>query len=138
MVKLGDLLDITWSVTLLDVRAYSNYELQHNWVIGENPDLTTFQRREMEAGTLTAIQRNINYHGTFYHGRYESGCGVDKTKIPKELLDGQATHMLLPNLFRGGHELVVSVEMPKLVAQMLKDELRQAEDVIKEEDYEAE
>lgn len=36
MVKLGDLLDIIWTVTELNVIAYDNNRLQHKWIIGEH------------------------------------------------------------------------------------------------------
>ena len=48
MVKLGDLLDIIWSVTELHVNAYDNYRLQHEWIIGEHVKETTHQWRSEE------------------------------------------------------------------------------------------
>ena len=132
MVKLGDLLDIIWSVTELHVNAYDNYRLQHEWIIGEHVEETTYQWRDRQRGILSIMDRKINRHGDQIrkNGLCESGWGVNKKNIPQAILDAEVTHM---NLFdswypdKNGKMLSVSVNMDALTVQTLKAELAEIE-----------
>lgn len=132
MVKLGDLLDIIWSVTELHVNAYDNYRLQHEWIIGEHVEETTHQWRRRQQGQLSIIDRKINVHGDQLrkNGLWETGWGPNKKNIPQAILDAEVTHM---NLFdswypdKNGKMLSVSVNMDALTVQTLKAELADIE-----------
>ena len=132
MVKLGDLLDIIWSVTELQVNAYDNYRLQHEWIIGEHVEETTHQWRRRQQGQLSIIDRKINAHSDQLrkNGFWESGWGPNKKNIPQAILDAEVTHM---NLFdywypdKNGKMLSVSVNMDALTVQTLKAKLADIE-----------
>ncbi len=132
MVKLGDLLDIIWRVTELDVRAYDNNRLQHEWIFGEQVDETVHQWYSRTKGELSIIDRKINLHGDQIrkNGLWETGWGPNKKNIPQEILDAEVTHM---NLFdswypdKNGKKLSVSVNMDALTVQTLKAELADIE-----------
>ena len=132
MVKLGDLLDIIWSVTELDVRAYDNNRLQHEWIFGEQVDETVHQWYSRTKGELSIIDRKINLHGDQIrkNGLWETGWGPNKKNIPQEILDAEVTHMLLFDSWYPDHDgkkLSVSVNMDALTVQTLKAELADIE-----------
>ena len=137
MVKLGDLLDIIWTVTELDVRAYDN-RLQHEWIFGESVKETVHMWHQREQGWLSIIDRKINSHGDVIrkNGLWETGWGVNKKNIPQEILDAEVTHMNLFDSWYPNHEgkkLYVSVNMNALTAQTLKAELAEIERPLQEE-----
>ena len=135
MVILGDLLDIIWDVTELDIRAYDNGRLQHEWIIGENVEETYHQWHSRKKGELSIIDRKINRHGDIIrkNGLSEMGWGVNKANIPPVMLAAEVTHMLLSNRLRKnpwdepGQELYVSVNMDALTVLTLKAELAAVE-----------
>ena len=132
MVKLGDLLDIIWRVTELDVRAYDNNRLQHEWIFGEQVDETVHQWYSRTKGELSIIDRKINLHGDQIrkNGLWETGWGPNKKNIPQEILDAEVTHMLLFDSWYPDHDgkkLSVSVNMDALTVQTLKAELADIE-----------
>lgn len=138
MVKLGDLLDIILAVTELDVRAYDNYRLQHEWIFGENVKETVHMWHQRELGWLSIIDRKINLHGDVIrkNGLWETGWGVNKKNIPQEILDAEVWHMNLFDSWYPNHEgkkLHVSVNMNALTAQTLKAELAEIERPLQEE-----
>ena len=132
MVKLGDLLNIIWTVTELNVTAYDDNRLQHEWIIGKHVEETTYQWHDRQRGILSIIDRKINRHGDQIrkNGLCESGWGVNKKNIPQAILDAEVTHM---NLFdswypdHDGKKLSVSVNMDALTVQTLKAELAEIE-----------
>ncbi len=132
MVKLGDLLDIIWRVTELDVRAYYNNRLQHEWIIGEHVKETVHQWYSRTKGELSIIDWKINSHGDLIrkNGLWETGWGVNKNNIPPAILDAEVTHMLLFDSWYPDHDgkkLSVSVNMDALTVQTLKAELADIE-----------
>lgn len=136
MVKLEDLLSIIWNVTLLHISAYSDdLRLYHTYMIGQKIELSVYQWHDVEKGELTAIERQINDHGTVNkRGLAESGWGINIKKIPQEMLESEVWHMsLMPRGSSTGTELIVSVRMPYMAVQMLKDELQQDPGILKQE-----
>ena len=132
MVTLGDLLDIIWRVTELNVTAYDNSRLQHEWIIGEHVEETVHQWHDRKRGILSIIDKKINLHGDILrkNGLWETGWGVNKNNIPPAILAAEVTHMLLFDSWYPDHDgkkLSVSVNMDALTVQTLKAELAEIE-----------
>lgn len=141
MVILGDLLEILHDVTKLEVWAYDNYRLQHEWIFGEGIKETYHQWHSRKKGELSIIDRKINLHSRLKRKEpkvWEDGWDVDKTSIPQQILNTEVTHILLSERggceSPGGRELFVYVNMDALTAQTLKTELATVERPLEYED----
>lgn len=97
MITLRDLLDATWTVTLLHVDLRKpDGELIQSYILGEGQceDIATAeQKSDMHAGKLEMIDAKINHYGDVYkNGNWESGWGTNFRAIPKNLLDAEVVH----------------------------------------------
>ena len=102
MVILKDLLNVLHDVTKLQVWAYDNCLLQHQWIFGEDIDETIHQYHDREKGILSIIDRKINHHNEpRRNGTSEVGWCVKFEAIPKEILDAEVWHILLHGRFEG-------------------------------------
>lgn len=94
MTTLKEILELTWTVTELDVTVReSNGYLIKQYIIGEGcneESATVHQKHQINKGELEMIDRKINYFGD--NGRHGDGWGSKFTEIPKELLDLKVTH----------------------------------------------
>lgn len=137
MVILGDLLDVLFDVTELNVWAYDNCRLQHKWIFGEDVTETIHQYRDRELGKLSIIDRKINVHNEpLRPGRTEIGWAVNMSQIPKEILKAQVTHILLSGRHGEGRELFVYVDMPAMDVEMVRAELAPIERPLEEVTWE--
>ena len=138
-VILSDLLDVLHDVTELQVLAYDNYRLQHEWIFGEGIIETYHQWHRRKNGELSIIDRKINFHNDLKRKNpkvWEDGWGVNKKNIPEEILNTEVTHILLNHRYGsyGGRCLFVYVNMDALTAQTLITELADVERPLEEEE----
>lgn len=94
MTTLKEILDLTWTVTELNVtvRDTKGYLIKQ-YIIGEGcgeETATVHQWHRIKNGELEMIDRKINYFGD--KGRKGDGWGSKFNEIPKELLDLKVTH----------------------------------------------
>lgn len=133
MVILKDLLNILHDVTKLEVWAYADYKLQHQWIFGEDIEETIHQYRDRERGVLSIIDQKINVHNEpKKNGTGEVGWCVKLEAIPKEILNTEVWHILLSGRFEG-RELLVYVNMDTLAVETVKSELAGKERPLNEE-----
>ena len=133
MVILKDLLNILHDVTKLEVWAYADYKLQHQWIFGEDIEETIHQYRDRERGVLSIIDQKINVHNEpKKNGTGEVGWCVKLEAIPKEILNTEVWHILLSGRFEG-RELLVYVNMDALAVETVKSELAGKERALNEE-----
>lgn len=133
MVILKDLLNILHDVTKLEVWAYADYKLQHQWIFGEDIEETIHQYRDRERGVLSIIDQKINVHNEpKKNGTGEVGWCVKLEAIPKEILNTEVWHILLSGRFEG-RELLVYVNMDALAVETVKSELAGKERQLNEE-----
>ena len=133
MVILKDLLNIMHDVTKLEVWAYADYKLQHQWIFGEDIEETIHQYRDRERGVLSIIDQKINVHNEpKKNGTGEVGWCVKLEAIPKEILNTEVLHILLSGRFEG-RELLVYVNMDALAVETVKSELAGKERPLNEE-----
>ena len=139
-VILSDLLDIIWDVTELNVLAYDEYRLQHEWIFGNQVEETVHQWHRRRQGVLSIIDRKINHHNDpKKNGIGEMGWGVNKGPIPEAILQAKVTTMnLTPASGRfcgpNGRELTVQVDMDKNTVLMVKEMLADVERPLEEEE----
>ena len=133
MVILKDLLNILHDVTKLEVWAYADYKLQHQWIFGEDIEETIHQYRDRERGVLSIIDQKINVHNEpKKNGTGEVGWCVKLEAIPKEILNTEVWHILLSGRFEG-RELLVYVNMDALAVETVKSEFAGKERPLNEE-----
>ena len=133
MVILGDLLAILHDVTELQVLAYDNYQLQHEWIFGEKVCETTFRYYRRRSGRLSIIDRKINVHNDpTRNGAGEMGWDVKLNAIPKRILDAEVWHILLDGRVQEGRQLYVYVNMPAMDVEMVRAELAPIERPLEE------
>jgi len=134
MVILKDLLSILHDITELQVLAYDNYQLQHEWIFGEKVCETTFRYYRRRAGRLSIIDRKINVHNDpKKNGTGEMGWDVKLDAIPKWILDAEVWHILLDGRVEDGRQLYCYVNMPAMDVEMARAELATAERPLEEE-----
>jgi len=139
MVILKDLLSILHDVTELEVWAYDNFNLQHQWIFGEKVEETIHLWRARKVGKLSIIDRKINVHNDVKKNGYgETGWFVKLDAIPKRILDAEVWHILLSGGKDDGRELFVYVNMDPLAVETVKAELAQIERPKEEEEHETE
>ena len=135
MVILNDLLKILHDVTELQVLAYDNYQLQHEWIFGEKVCETTFRYYRRRAGRLSIIDRKINVHNDpKKNGTGEMGWDVKLDAIPKRILDAEVWHILLDGRVEDGRQLYCYVNMSAMDVEMVKAELAGKERPLNGED----
>lgn len=134
MVTVKDLLRILLDVTKLEVWAYADYKLQHQWIFGEDIKETIHQYRDRENGLLSIIDEKINVHNeSKKNGTGEMGWGEKTDAIPKEILNAEVIHILLSGPFGKGRELFVYVLMDMMAVETVKSELAGKERPLDEE-----
>lgn len=134
MVILKDLLYILHDVTALEVWAYSDFHLQHQWIFGEDIKETIRQYRDRERGVLSIIDERINVHNEpKKNGTGEIGWGTKYDAIPKEILEAEVTHILLSGRYGEGRELYVHIYLDEMSVQMAMSELAGKERPLNEE-----
>lgn len=106
MVKLKDILELTWTVTQLDldVREPEHEHLIQSYVIGEGcneENATIHERHRIAKGDLVMIDRKINYHGDKKGNSVESGWGTNYNNVPADLLDMQVIHFRQTSRYDG-------------------------------------
>lgn len=94
MVTLKEILELTWTVTELDlwVRDPNGYLIKE-YIIGEGcneESATVHQKHRINKGELEMIDLKINYFGD--KGRNGDSWGSKFNEIPKELLNLNVTH----------------------------------------------
>lgn len=94
MTTLKEILELTWTVTELDVTVREpNGKLIKQYKIGDGcneENATIHEKHRINQGELELIDRKINYFGD--KGRNGDGWGSKFNEIPKELLDLKVTH----------------------------------------------
>ena len=135
MVILKDLLAILHDITELQVLAYDNYQLQHEWIFGEKVCETTFRYYRRRSGRLSIIDKKINVHNDpKKNGTGEMGWDVKLDAIPKQILDAEVWHILLDGRVEDGRQLYVYVNMDALAVETVKAELEGKERPLHGED----
>ena len=114
MTTLKEILELTWTVTELDVtvRDPNGYFIKQ-YIIGEGcgeETATVHQWHRIKKGELEMIDRKINYFGD--RGRKGDGWGSKFSEIPKQLLDLKVTHFRQSSRYGSytGTELTASLE----------------------------
>lgn len=114
MTTLKEILDLTWTVTELDVTVREpNGHFIKQYIIGEGcgeETATVHQWHRIKKGELEMIDRKINYFGD--NGRKGDGWGSKFSEIPKELLSLKVTHFRQSSRYGSytGTELTASLE----------------------------
>lgn len=114
MTTLKEILELTWTVTELDVTVREpNGHFIKQYIIGEGcneESATIHEKHRMNKGELEMIDRKINYFGD--KGRKGDGWGSKFSEIPKQLLDLKVTHFRQSSRYGSwnGSELTASLE----------------------------
>lgn len=114
MTTLKEILELTWTVTKLDVTVREpNGHFIKQYIIGEGcneESATIHEKHRINKGELEMIDRKINYFGDI--GRKGDGWGSKFSEIPKELLDLKVTHFWQSSRYGSwnGSELTASLE----------------------------
>lgn len=114
MTTLKEILELTWTVTELDVTVREpNGHFIKQYIIGEGcneESATIHEKHRINKGELEMIDRKINYFGD--EGRKGDGWGSKFSEIPKQLLDLKVTHFRQSSRYGSwnGSELTVSLE----------------------------
>ena len=114
MTTLKEILELTWTVTELDVTVREpNGHFIKQYIIGEGCNeetATVHEKHRMNKGELEMIDRKINYFGD--KGRKGDGWGSKFSEIPKELLSLKVTHFRQSSRYGSwkGSELTASLE----------------------------
>lgn len=116
MTTLKEILELTWTVTELDVTVREpNGHFIKQYIIGEGcneESATVHQWHEIKKGKLEMIDKKINCFGDKKGNSVESGWGSKFSEIPKELLDLKVTHFRQSSRYGSwnGSELTASLE----------------------------
>ena len=114
MTTLKEILELTWTVTELDVTVREpNGHFIKQYIIGEGcneENATIHEKHRINKGELEMIDRKINYFGD--EGRKGDGWGSKFSEILKQLLDLKVTHFRQSSRYGSwnGSELTVSLE----------------------------
>lgn len=114
MTTLKEILELTWTVTELDVTVREpNGHFIKQYIIGEGcneESATVHQKHRMNKGELEMIDRKINYFGD--KGRNGDGWGSKFSEIPKQLLNLKVIHFRQSSRYGSytGTELTASLE----------------------------
>ena len=126
MITLRELFQVTWSITKINIRAYTpdgvrtkdGMSFIHEWIYGDNINESVHQRHDREDGKLSIIEGRINHHGESTRGGAEIAWGVKEKIFPKGLIDAPITHLIMNSRYgaHSGCEIYVNIELPELEA----------------------
>lgn len=126
MFTLRELAKAMWNITEVDFIAYDNYKFQHEFIFGPHVYETSHMWQRRRDGNLTIIDRKINAHGDSGRRGPELGWGLKEKEIPKELLDAPINHINIMPAPSFENHISISIELPALQAEILKEDLKAA------------
>lgn len=120
MTTLKEILELTWTVTELDVTVREpNGHFIKQYIIGEGcneESATIHEKHRINKGELEMIDRKINYFGD--EGRKGDGWGSKFSEIPKQLLDLKVTHFRQSSLYGSWSGTVLDADLESEGEQM--------------------
>ena len=128
-MNIRDISEVTWSITRLDITARSeDTKYLHRWIIGEKmPYIKPGSRMywDEREGKISFVEKKINIHNSRKaNGQPEIGWGIDESALPAELMDAKITTLSM-NCANGiEYEVTISVILPPLLVDMLKQQLK--------------
>ena len=137
MFTLKDLSEAMWSITQVDIRVYTEEpKLFHKWMFGPDIYETYSMFHERIEGTLTIVDKKINYYGDSGSRGPETGWGLKTKEIPELLLNAPIRHLGLLWSHSGEYHVSIDVTLPDFQIEILRGELEREKEKEEQENRE--